>query len=199
MAIPATWMLCAMLSSPPSYMLRPPMRTLTTHAVLLAATAGGLPAGSGSVRGARFPSQQPGNSMARDVSRHVEEVYVRLGHPALLRRCLKGATQNANESLHSKVWAKCPKTGFVGYQRVVAATCAAIAEFNQGVESTVVRTYDIMAMDTGINTRLSAAKADDRRLQQSRRQVLDSTRVARLARVVAHANAQEADYAPGTF
>ena len=140
-----------------------------------------------------------GTPLARDVSRHVEEVYVRLGHPDLLRRCLKRATQNANESLHSKVWAKCPKTGFVGYQRVVAATCAAIAEFNQGVKSTVVRTYDIMAMDTGINTRLSAAKADDRRLQQSRRQVLDSTRVACLARVVARANAQEADYAPGTF
>ena len=53
-----------------------------------------------------------GTPLTRDVSRHVEEVYVRLGHPDLLRRCLKGATQNANESLHSKVWAKCPKTGF---------------------------------------------------------------------------------------
>ena len=140
-----------------------------------------------------------GTPLTRDVSRHVEEVYVRLGHPDLLRRCLKGATQNANESLHSKVWAKCPKTGFVGFQRVVAATCAAIAEFNQGVESTVARTYDTMAMDSGINLRLSAAKADARRLQQSRRQVMDSTRAARLARVVARAHAQEADYAAGAF
>ena len=63
----------------------------------------------------------------------------------------------------------------------MAATCAA------------------MAMDSGINLRLSAAKADDRRLQQSRRQVLDSTRAARLARVVARAHAQEADYAAGAF
>ena len=55
-------------------------------------------------------------------------------------------------------------------------------------------TYDTMAMDSGINLRLSAAKADDRRLQQSRRQVLDSTRAAHLARVVARAHAQEADY-----
>ena len=94
-----------------------------------------------------------GTPLTRDVSRHVEEVYVRLGYPDLLRRCLKGATQNANESPHSKVWAKCPKTGLVGFQRVVAATCAAIAEFNQGVESTVARTYDTMAMDSGINLR----------------------------------------------
>ena len=39
-AVPVTWMQCAMLSSPPSSMLRPPMRTLTTHAAPLAATAG---------------------------------------------------------------------------------------------------------------------------------------------------------------
>ncbi len=56
-----------------------------------------------------------------------------------------------------------------------------------------------MDMDSGINLRLSAAKADDRPLQQSRRQVLDSTREARLARVVARAHAQEADYEAGAF
>ena len=54
-----------------------------------------------------------GTPLTRDVSRHVEEVYVRLGHPDLLRRCLK--------------------TGFVAFQRVVAAICAAIAEFNHGI------------------------------------------------------------------
>ena len=51
-----------------------------------------------------------------------------------------------------------------------------------------------MDMDSGINLRLSAAKADDHPFQQSRRQVLDSTREARLACVVARAHAQEADY-----
>ena len=59
--------------------------------------------------------------------------------------------------------------------------------------------YNTMDMDSGINLRLSAAKADDRPLQQSRRQVLDSTREARLARVVARAHAQEADYEAGAF
>ena len=63
----------------------------------------------------------------------------------------------------------------------------------------MARTYDTMAMDSGINLRLSAAKADARHLQQSRRQVMDSTRAARLARVVARAHAQEADYAAGAF
>ena len=120
------------------------------------------------------------------VSTNEDPVYVRLGHPDWLRCCLKGATQNALES-HGEV--------SVGFQRVMAATCATIAEFNQGVESTVARTYDTM----GINLRQSAAKADDHRLQQSRHKVLDSTRAARHARVVARAHAQEADYAAGAF
>ena len=113
-AIPVTWMQCAMRSSPPSSMLRPPMRTLTTHAAPLVATAGV----SSSGRWQRKRSQVPiamgrGTPLTRDVSRHVEEVYVRLGHPDLLRRCLK--------------------TGFGAFQRVVAAICAAIAVFNQGI------------------------------------------------------------------
>ena len=95
-------------------MLRPPMRTLTTHAALLAATSGVLT----SVRWQWERSQVPiatgqGTLLTRDVSRHVEEVYVRLGHTDLLRRCLK--------------------TGFVAFQRVVAAICASLAEFNQGI------------------------------------------------------------------
>ena len=53
-----------------------------------------------------------GTPLSAEVALHVKDIYVRLGHPDLLRRCLRGATQNNNESLHSKMWAKCPKTGF---------------------------------------------------------------------------------------
>ena len=64
-----------------------------------------------------------GTPLTKEVAEQVKEVYVRLGHPELLRRCVLGKTQNANETLHSKVWRKCPKTGFVGLMRVVSATC----------------------------------------------------------------------------
>ena len=53
-----------------------------------------------------------GTPLSADVAKQVEGVYLCLSHDDLLRRCLRGVTQNANESLHSKVWAKCPKTGF---------------------------------------------------------------------------------------
>lgn len=38
--------------------------------------------------------------------KYIEAVYRDLGNPNLLKRCLKGATQSANESLYSKVWIK---------------------------------------------------------------------------------------------
>ena len=122
-----------------------------------------------------------GTPLAKDVAEKVKEVYVRLGHPDLLDRCLQGKTQNANESLHSKVWLKCPKTGFVGLMRVCAATCLAIAEFNQGIGSTVTRSYAIMGLQCGSRLKVSAAEADNRQLRESVRQVQASTMEARRA------------------
>ena len=62
-----------------------------------------------------------GTPLSADVARHVKDVYTRLAHKDLMERCLLGKTQNSNERLHSKVWAKCPKTGFVGLQKVLSA------------------------------------------------------------------------------
>lgn len=37
----------------------------------------------------------------------IKSVYRDLTAPDILRKCLKGVTQNPNESLHSKIWIKC--------------------------------------------------------------------------------------------
>ena len=82
-----------------------------------------------------------GTPLSPEVATHVEEVYLRLGHSDLLSHCLRGDAQNPNESLHGKVRAKCPKTGFVGLQRVLFATCLAVAEFNSGAQTTVEQSW----------------------------------------------------------
>ncbi|KAK4305330.1 hypothetical protein Pmani_022772 [Petrolisthes manimaculis] len=46
------------------------------------------------------------------------KVYTDLTNEDLLKRCLKGRTQNANESLHSKLWMKVAKHKFAGISRV---------------------------------------------------------------------------------
>ena len=90
-----------------------------------------------------------GTALNHDVAEQVKDVYLRLSHPKLLRCGVKGKTQITNESLRSKVWRKCPKTGFVGRTRVVAATCTAVAEFNQGVMSTVTHSQEVKDMSSG--------------------------------------------------
>ena len=67
-----------------------------------------------------------GTPLSVDVAKPVKEIYERLSHDDLLTRCLRVQTQNPNESLHSKVWTKCPKTGFVCVHIVLSASCAAV-------------------------------------------------------------------------
>ena len=65
----------------------------------------------------------------------MKPVYNRLGNPDLLKKCLKGYTQNANEALHSLVWRFCPKTLFLGTSAVKCAGALAVVQFNDGVSS----------------------------------------------------------------
>ena len=112
----------------------------------------------------------------------MKEVYPRLSHKDLLGRCKLGLTQNANESLHSMVWQKCPKTSFIGIERVVSATCGAVAEFNAGVSARMSHLCDVMEVPLGTHLLASAKKADSRRLRQAQHQAAASTKEARRAR-----------------
>ena len=90
-----------------------------------------------------------GTLLSPDVAKHVKDVYIRLSHVDLLKRCAMGRTQNANESLHSVVWSKCPKTSFVGVERVLSVTCSAASEFNASVETTIRNICDVMDVPVG--------------------------------------------------
>ena len=104
-----------------------------------------------------------GTPLAPDVAEHVKEVYIRLAHVDLLKRCTLGKTQNANESLHSVVWSKCPKMIFVGLERVVSATCSAVSQFNAGIKVTMKNLCEVMQVPSGAHLLASAEKACSRR------------------------------------
>ncbi|XP_075751069.1 uncharacterized protein LOC142817685 [Rhipicephalus microplus] len=59
-------------------------------------------------------------------------IYRRLTEKKLLTRCLQGKTQNAAESLSSKIWLLCPKTKFVSKTVVETATAIAVLWYNCG-------------------------------------------------------------------
>ena len=55
-----------------------------------------------------------------------------LGSDELLKRCLHGQTQNANESFNQLIWKRCPKNSMAGREIVEMATAAAVLQFNDG-------------------------------------------------------------------
>ena len=79
----------------------------------------------------------------------IENVYRDLGNPDLLKRCLKGATQNPKESLHSKVWNKCPKTRYHGLYRVTFLVRLTAIEHNFGYKGA-----NVIERITGTDARL---------------------------------------------
>ena len=56
----------------------------------------------------------------------------------LLRKCLLRATQNRNESFNSLIWARAPKTEFVGKASVDFAVSQAVVTFNSGCQQALL-------------------------------------------------------------
>lgn len=75
-------------------------------------------------------------------------IYDRLSDKKLLERCKQCLTQNANESLHSMIWHKCPKDIFPSKQLVQAAVTEAIYEYNEGYIKTILNLLRDNNMET---------------------------------------------------
>ena len=65
----------------------------------------------------------------------LKPLFQRLSSDELLQRCLKGLTQNQNESFNSTIWSICPKTIFCGKRKVSTAMSRAVGIFNVGASS----------------------------------------------------------------
>lgn len=104
-----------------------------------------------------------GTPLREEYLAKVIPVYQRLASDHLLSRCLMGKTQNANESLHSRIWQKCPKTNFVSKGRVEYAVGQAICEFNVGCKKTLEETQKLLNLLPGTESKRIAQQ----RLQRS--------------------------------
>ncbi|GFW36693.1 uncharacterized protein TNCV_1956931 [Trichonephila clavipes] len=71
-------------------------------------------------------------SVAKAVRDVIKPVIADLSHPALLKKCLGGKTQNSNESLNSLIWKFCPKTIGSSLQIAEIAANLATSVFNDG-------------------------------------------------------------------
>ncbi|GFU92468.1 uncharacterized protein TNCV_4793971 [Trichonephila clavipes] len=63
----------------------------------------------------------------------IKPIIAELSAPKLLKKCVGGKTQNANESFNSTVWKYCPKTSGSSKNIVDIAVNEAIVMFNEGM------------------------------------------------------------------
>ncbi|GFX66093.1 uncharacterized protein TNCV_4102331 [Trichonephila clavipes] len=76
------------------------------------------------------------NIVAIAIMDEIKPIIAELSAPKLLKKCIGGKTQNANESFNSTVWKYCPKTSLVcGSSKNIVdiAVNEAIVMFNEGM------------------------------------------------------------------
>ena len=97
----------------------------------------------------------------------LEPEFKRLSEYSLLLRCLPGFSQNANESINSLVWNRCPKHKFRWPQTVEMAVMSAVLQFNDGASAK----HDVMeraGIPSGEFTAEGSLKKDRDRVAKSR-------------------------------
>ncbi|XP_055865681.1 uncharacterized protein LOC129922757 [Biomphalaria glabrata] len=93
---------------------------------------------------------------------HLKPIYKRLSEPALLQRCLLGATQNANESLHSKIWSTCDKKKFSSWNKVTFSVISSIYDFNFGFAASKIMKNILFCKNTFHAHRLGLSRQNQR-------------------------------------
>ena len=131
-------------------------------------------------------------------------VFQRLTNKALLRRCLRGATQNVNESLNQVIWTRAPKVRFAGVETIRHAAARAVLEWNKGSQSLL----DVMAdadMSPGYHSRKKCVKRDNELKRQSRLQATERFKKIRKVKELeklrksSAAKRDKKSYHPGQF
>ena len=113
--------------------------------------------------------------------KYLHPIYERLSDPALLSRCLPGFTQNANESINSLVWIRCPKHKWHGRKRILLATASATLQFSAGATAK----HEVMAragLAVGGHTRKESTRRDSERIKKAEKRIQDQHKKYRVAR-----------------
>ncbi|GFT26741.1 uncharacterized protein TNCV_3709371 [Trichonephila clavipes] len=105
-------------------------------------------------------------------------IYQRRASNELLERCIRCGTQNANESLHSMIWAKCPKEIFVNKRHVKRSVTEAVCEYNKGTVRTIVETQKALGVATGGSTKQLVTILDCRKQKFKKRRQNASNKLA---------------------
>lgn len=93
-------------------------------------------------------------------------VYMNLSDSKLLRRCVRGKTQNPNESINSMVWVRCPKHKYHGTRVIRFATASAVCHFHGGA-AIKERVMQRLLIPAGTHTKQASHRKDKKRVRKS--------------------------------
>ena len=71
-------------------------------------------------------------TLSTEIGKKLVPIFNRLSEVGLLKRCARGSTQNANESMHSILWKFCPKNTFCGKKNIETGVALALSQFSMG-------------------------------------------------------------------
>ncbi|XP_068214089.1 uncharacterized protein [Palaemon carinicauda] len=117
----------------------------------------------------------------------LKQIYERLTSDDLMKKCLKGLTQNSNESLHHRIWNLCPKHQRANKRMVDFAVATAIARYNIGYLASSSSLFECLGIE--VTTAVSKHLKQLDRLMDS--PIRRKTRIQNLKR--------DMEYAAGGF
>ena len=121
--------------------------------------------------------------LPRDVSERLIPLFERLANPDLLSRCMKLQTSNANESLHSTIWRRAPKSKYCGKKTTEIAVALAVMSYNKGAGA-LSDAVSSLGVSPGKTLLHVAAQLDAIRLRFADKAALAETKTSRKRRAM---------------
>lgn len=124
----------------------------------------------------------------------IKVVFENLSNPDLLRKCLGGRTQNANESFNNVLWNFAPKNEYIGLQSLELAAYLACITFSTGYKG-ILHLMKKLDVNPGKNALEAAVTIDQRRIKDAESKRSRNTKEAR--RLRRELNIPDDTYVPG--
>lgn len=107
-----------------------------------------------------------------------------LSNPDLLSKCLKGKTQNPNESLNNVIWSRVPKRTFVSLDPLNFGVFNAVLSYNDGYLSNI-KIMERLGLVAGSHMVRTTKRLDWERVRKAEKTVQDLEKKIRQARTLA--------------
>jgi hypothetical protein len=121
------------------------------------------------------------NNLPESVMEVMKPIFRDLSQPELLKKCLHGKTQNANESVNNVIWTRIPKNVFVSMATLKCGVADAVASFNDGNISKC-EVLCRLGIQPGKRTVESMKNLDRERMRDAENSITDFERQARRER-----------------